>query len=78
MPKTGLDPAEWLRRLRLYAKGEYIFGRGNAPPSNSKWAKKRALIDARPVKKACTDVFGNRTACKCGFHGDHVSVPDYQ
>ena len=43
MPKTGLDSSEWIRRLRLFGKGEYVFGRGNEPPLNSKWAKKRAL-----------------------------------
>ena len=74
MPKEGLQTTEWLRRLRLYANGEFQFGRGNAPPPNSQWAKKRALIDACPVKKACTDVFGNRTSCNCGFHPGHVSV----
>ena len=31
MPKEVLPHAEWVKRLRLYAKGEYVFGRGNAP-----------------------------------------------
>lgn len=74
MPKEGLPHGEWLRRLRLYANGEFIFGRGNAPPPNSQWAKKRALIDACPAKKAEKDIFGNRTKCNCGFHRDHVSI----
>lgn len=73
MPKVGLPDAEWLKRLRLYASGEFQFGRRNAPPPNSQWAKRRALIDACPVKKACTDIFGNSTTCNCGFHRDHVS-----
>lgn len=74
MPKTGLDSSEWIRRLRLFGKGEYVFGRGNEPPPNSKWAKKRALIDACALKKARADIFGNRTQSKCDFHHDHVSV----
>ena len=28
MPKEGLPHAEWLKRLPLYANGEYQFGRG--------------------------------------------------
>lgn len=74
MPKEGLPHAEWLRRLRLYANGEYLFGRGNAPPAKSQWARKRESIDACPVKKATIDIFGNRTKCHCGFHRDNVSV----
>lgn len=74
MPKEGLSRSEWMRRLRLYANGMYVFGRGHAPPPNSQWAKKRALIDACPVKKAQTDVLGNTTSCNCGFHGSYVSI----
>lgn len=51
MPKEGLSRSEWMRRLRLCANGMYVFGRGQRPPPNSQWAKKRALIDACPVKK---------------------------
>lgn len=74
MPKDRLSHSEWIRRLRLYANGEYVFGCGHAPPPNSQWAKKRALIDTCPVKKARTDVFGNRTTCNCGFHYNYVSM----
>lgn len=31
------------------------------PPQISQWAKKRVLIDVRPVKKAQTDILGNMT-----------------
>ena len=74
MPKEGLPHAEWVRRLRLYAKGEYVFGRGNAPPPNSQWAKRKTSIDSCPVKKARMDIFGNPTTYKCGFHPVNVSV----
>lgn len=73
MPKEGLPDTEWFKRLRLYASGQYSFGRGQAPPPNSKWAKKRALIDACPVRKAHTNIFGEKTTSNCGFHPEHVS-----
>ena len=51
-----------------------MFGRGNAPPPNSQWAKRKTSIDSCPVKKARMDIFGNPTTCKCGFHPVNVSV----
>ena len=77
MPKDGLPDSEWMRRLQSYANGNYVFGRGQAPPPKSKWAKKRAAIDSCPVKKAFRDVYGNKTLCSCGFHRENVSVQYY-
>ena len=51
-----------------------MFGRGNAPPPNSQWAKRKISIDSCPMERPRTDIFGNLTTCKCGFHRVNVSV----
>lgn len=44
MPKNGLDKKTWERRLSLFGNGDYMFGWGQHPPTNSIWAKKIVVI----------------------------------
>lgn len=73
MPKEGLNDREWTRRLELFAQGLFQFGRGNAPPPKSKWAKKVESIKNCAAGKAKIDLFGAVVQCKCGFHIKKVS-----
>uniref|UniRef100_UPI00358E8398 uncharacterized protein n=1 Tax=Myxine glutinosa TaxID=7769 RepID=UPI00358E8398 len=70
MPKQGLTPSEWRRRLREYASGAFHFGRGQRPPKGSRWGNEITKIDScsRHGRRGCTDLFGNRVWCKCSYH----------
>ena len=64
MPKTGLMVSEWKQRLRAFALGEYLFGRGQKPPKNSHWAREIVKIETCPL-------FSSQSArgpCTCGYH----------
>ncbi|ELU11022.1 hypothetical protein CAPTEDRAFT_185707 [Capitella teleta] len=69
MRKQGIGDAEWLRRLRAYAQGNFHFSVGQRPPKNSKWAKHVVNIDKCPRKSGLSrDVFGRALTCTCGYH----------
>ena len=73
MPKTALEAKEWERRLKLFALRQFEFGRGQAPPTNSIWAKKKAKILKCPVMKGTVNLFGEHIKCSCGYHPKEVS-----
>ena len=69
MPKTGLTPREWQRRLQDYANGRFEFGRGQRPPPSSKWGPKVVRIEQCPRHRGATrNVFGQTISCVCGYH----------
>ena len=70
MPKTGLSTSEWKTRLRRYAKGEFVFKRGQKPAHGSVWANILSKIDKCPQHKKTSslDVLGKPILCTCGYH----------
>ena len=70
MPKDGLSSAQWKERLQKYARGKFLFQRGQKPHGKSRWNKELAAIEKCPKHKttSATDVYGNRIVCRCGYH----------
>lgn len=76
MPKTGLSDKEWQERLRSYAHGTFVFGRGQRPAKSSKWTRVLENIEKCPkmTAKANFDPLGRKLECSCGYH---ISVKVY-
>lgn len=76
MPKLGLSNKEWSERLRSYAEGKFVFGRGQRPSKSSKWTKEIEKIEKCPKMraKADRDPLGRKLHCTCGFHKDSAKV----
>jgi hypothetical protein len=70
MPKTGPTTTEWRNRLRRYAKGEFVFQRGQKPKRGTVWATVLLKIDKCPQHKkiSSVDALGKPIQCTCGYH----------
>lgn len=73
MPKSGPNTREWNSRLRAYAEGKFVFGRGQRPTTGTRWANLLFKIDNCP-RHASTgkDLFGNPIQCTCLYHESKV------
>lgn len=70
MPKRGLTDGEWKDRLDNFARGSYLFGRGQRPPKKSKRALQLQAVESCPKQFSSQklDVLGRTIECTCGFH----------
>ena len=77
MPKTGLSDKEWRERLKSYASGKFVYGRGQRPQKDTYWAKQVEKIERCPFQPSSSgsrDVFGRALTCDCGYHTDKVQT----
>lgn len=68
MPKKVLSQKAWLQRMKEYARGQFAFKRGQAPPKNSKWAKIKLEIEKCQYGTKQSTIFSSQLTCTCGFH----------